>query len=177
MRPLSFAPVALLAGLACAGVGERTDTTKILPVEDINARDTTPTPPPPRVSRLTLLDSVPAGGICNVKKYRPSFEQAREITYETSTPPRTYIIEVGKGARLLPAVSLDIRGTQSSTGLIETENVYVAFSPAGKVSVGTRRYTATGTSTVNDREPLQMGDSAVVIAIARKILDLCDTGR
>lgn len=168
--------VVLILGwsLACSGVGERVDTAKIIPVDDINARDTTTPPAPPQVSRLSLMDSLPGGGLCTVSRYRANADQAREVTYETTTPPRTYVVEVGKPPRQFPPVSIDMRGSQRSGDRTETENVFVGFSASGSVSVGTRRYTSTGSVTVNDREPLRVADSATAIAFARKILDLCD---
>ena len=174
--PIAF-PLVVLALAACAGVGERTDTSKILPVEDINARDTTPAPPPLPVARLSLMDSLPMGGICTVKRYRSNADQAREITYETSAPMRTYVIEIGKPPRRFGPVSLDMRGTQLGGDRTETENVYVGFSAAGAVTVGTRRYTVTGAVNDNERAPLNAGDSAIVLRFANTILGLCDTGR
>src|SRR5690242_16370722 len=85
MKPTAAA-ILIVSCLACAGVGEKTDSTKILPVNDMNARDTTPPPPPPPITRLSLLDSLPSGGVCSVKRYRSGADQAREIYYETTTP-------------------------------------------------------------------------------------------
>ena len=163
--------------LACAGVGERSDSTKILPVDDIYALDSTPPPPPDRVTRMTLLDGLPPGGLCTVKRYAANADQAREVTYTTTTPPRTYVIEVGKPPRPFPPVSLDIRGTEVSPDLTDTENVYGGFTASGSVSVGTRRYSATGRISAIERSPLAMSDSATVLSLARRVLDLCDTGR
>ena len=173
----SAAAILVLSCFACAGVGEKTDSTKVLPVNDMNARDTTPPPPPPPITRLSLLDSLPTGGVCSVKRYRSGADQAREIYYETTTPQRSYVIEIGKPPRVFLPVSLDIRGTQLSSGLTETENVFVGFTAEGSVSTGVRRYSSTGTTEANDRAPLNMGDSAQVLAFARKILEMCDTGR
>jgi hypothetical protein len=161
----------------CGGVGEKTDTAKVLPVNDIYARDTTPPPPPAPITRLSLMDSMPSGGVCSVKRYRSGADQARELYYETAVPPRTYVMEIGKGHRVFLPVSLDIRGTQISAGLTETENVYVGFSEAGSVSTGVRRYMSTGSTEANDRAPLKVSDSAQALAFARKILEMCDTGR
>ncbi|MEK7401997.1 MAG: hypothetical protein AABZ80_06490 [Gemmatimonadota bacterium] len=177
MKSLLAFPLVVCGTIACAGVGERTDSTKIIPVEDITARDTSPPPAPPPLSRLSLLDSLPSGGRCGVKRYRANADQAREVTYETSSPRRTYVIEIGKPPRRFPAVSIDIRGTQSGTDRTETENVFVGFTESGSVSVGTKRYTATGAITANDRAPLDVTENATVLAFVRKILDRCDTGR
>ncbi|HEX7937351.1 MAG TPA: hypothetical protein VF483_00075 [Gemmatimonadaceae bacterium] len=176
MKPTAAAFL-IASCLACAGVGEKVDSAKVLPVNDMNARDTTAPPPPPPITRLSLLDSLPSGGVCSVKRYRSGADQAREIYYETTTPQRTYVIEIGKPPRLFLPVSLDIRGTQLSAGLTETENVFVGFTPSGSVSTGVRRYTSTGTTEANDRAPLNMSDSAQVLSFARKILEMCDTGR
>jgi len=178
MKSLVSVPIILLGVAACMpGVGDRVDTSKILPVNDIHAIDSAPPKPPPRITRLTLMDSVPLGGLCSVKQYRRNADQAREIYYQTNVPPRTYVVEIGKGARIFPPVSLDIRGSQIGDGLQETENVYVGFSPQGKVAVGTRRYTSTGATNANDRMPLDFGDSAKLVAFANKILELCEPSR
>jgi hypothetical protein len=174
MKSLVAVPIVFAAALACSGVGEKTDTTKILPVEDFRARDTTPPPPPPRLARLTLMDSFPNGGICSVRRYSRNADQAREIFYETVSPPRTFVVEIGKPPRVFLPVSLDIRGTQMSGGLTETENVFVGFTGDGRVNVGTRRYSSTGTAEVNDREPLKTADTATALMFVRRILDMCD---
>lgn len=177
MKSLFALPLVLTGLLACAGVGEKTDSTKVVPVEDINARDTTPPAPPPQVERLALMDSFPAGGLCSVKRYSPRADQAREIFYETSSPMRTFVMEIGKPPRRFLPVSLDIRQTTMLSDRTEIENVYVGFSDDGKVNVGTRRFSVTGAAEVNDRAPLKMADSAAAVDFARRILELCDTGR
>jgi hypothetical protein len=177
MKSSAVAFLSVFGLLACAGVGEKTDTSKVIPVDDIRARDTTPPAPPPQVAMLALMDSFPQGGLCNVKRYSPRADQAREIYYETSNPMRTFVMEIGKPPRRFPPVSLDIRQTTIHSDRTEIENVYVGFSDDGKVNVGTRRYSVTGAVNVNDRAPLKMADSAAALDFARQILLLCDTGR
>jgi hypothetical protein len=177
MKSTAALPLLICGLMACAGVGESADSTKIVPVDDIHARDTTPTPPPPPVSQMALMDSFPQGGICSVKRYSPRADQAREIYYETGNPMRTFVMEIGKPPRRFPPVSLDIRQTTMHSDRTEIENVYVGFSDDGKVSVGTRRYTVTGAVNSNDRAPLKMADSAAALSFAQQILTLCDGGR
>ncbi len=175
MKSLAAVPVMLCGLLACAGVGERTDSTKVVPVEDIRARDTTPPPPPPPSQQVTLMDGLPAGGLCNVKRYAPSADLARAITYDLANPMRTYVVEIGKPPRRFPPVSIDIRGTQMHADRTETENVYVGFTEDGKVQLGVRRFMVTGAVSVNDRSPLKMSDSAAALNFVQQILTLCDT--
>jgi hypothetical protein len=175
MKNLAAVCITLAGLVACSGVGEKRDSTKIVPVEDMNAKDTLPPLPPARVTKLAILDdSVPEGGVCNIRRYRPNADQAREVFYETVSPSRTYILEIGKGLRMFGPVSIDMRATQTTADLTETENVYAGFSANGRVTVGTRRYSASGSQTVNDRMSLDFTDSAKVLAIATKIIQKCD---
>ena len=164
--------VALLG--ACAGVGERVDTSKIIPVEDIYVKNAPPPPPPPKVlSRLSLLDSLPSSGSCNVKRYAANADAGREITYMTASPAATYVVEVGKPPRQFLPLSLDMTTTRIQDGVTERENVFVGFSDNGRVSVGTRRYMSYGKDTINDRAMLAFGDSAIVLDYVRRILAKC----
>lgn len=177
MRILAAVCATLVVMTACAGVGEKSDSTRVIPVEDINAKYAPPPAPPAKVTKLALLQDTlpPEGGVCSVRRYRRNADQDREIFYETMNPQRMYTVEIGKGARLWAPVSIDMRGTQTTPDLTETENVYAGFNANGHVTVGTRRYTATGSQTVNDRMSFDFTDSAKVLAITKAILDKCDS--
>ncbi len=119
---------------------------------------------------------MPIGGLCQARRYRGTIN-SKDITYETNAPPRTYMLTVGRPPRTFLPVSLDIRGSQRDGNSFVTENVFVAFNPSGSVQLGTRRYSSSGELTVNERDLLQLGDSALLVAAAIKILEICDNAR
>src|SRR5689334_4000580 len=125
MKPHALA-LLFTAAIGCSGVGDVADKKTILPVNDPTAKDSTPQRED-KVAKLSIMDSLPQGGLCSVQNYRRGADALREIRYETSSPKRTYIIEIGRPPRVFPPLSIEVSGTQDSPGLRETENVYIAF--------------------------------------------------
>lgn len=178
MRILTLVLILAITG-ACGGSDDRpvTDTSRVIYEEDINARDTTTALPPSRVGTLDLFGSIPQGGLCDVREYSGLTEVARQITYQTSAPRRTIHVQIGRPPRTFEPLSLQIIGTRSRSGLEEQETVFVGFSASGEVTAGSRQYTATGSESVNERQPLGPNDYDLARRYAQQVLGLCPTAR
>lgn len=164
--------------LGCtAEEAKKADSTQVIYEEDINARDTTPTPPPSPIGRMRLSGTLPEGGECKVTRYPRGFEMAYQVVYEAFTPPRKALMEVGHPPRQFPPVNLQITGSQSTVTLREQETIFAGFSPQGSVTVGTRTYSSEGAVSANDRSPLSLADSAEMVQIAQRLLTTCPPGR
>lgn len=167
--------LSIAAALACGGEdAKKADTPVVIHEEDMNARDTTPTPPPSPIGRMHLMGTFPTSGTCRVTRYRPDFEMAYQVTYDVLNPRSTATLDVGKPSRgAFTPVSLQIIGMQSNGVLNEQETIFVGFSNSGTVKVGNRTYTATGSATANERQQLRGSDSAEALAYARAMMEQC----
>jgi len=164
------------AATACGGDAPKTDTAKVIYEEDINARDTMPTPPPTRIGRMQLF-SEPVGGTCSVKTIRGMSEIAREISYDADSPRRSIVLSIGRPPRHFEPLSLQIVATDADGQNRVQEVLYVGFSAEGQVTVGTRQFASTGTENTSERQPLSPDESSSAIRLARRILEICSGGK
>jgi hypothetical protein len=143
---------------------------------DINARDTVPTPPPSRIGRMQLF-SEPTGGTCSIKTLRGLSDIAREISYTADSPRRAIVLSIGQPPRAFEPLSLQIVATDADGQNRVQEVVFVGFSADGQVTVGTRQFASTGTENISERQPLSTDERSNAIKFAQRILEMCSGGR
>jgi hypothetical protein len=166
----------VLGALACGGDEPAGKKDTVINVNDINAQDTMPTPPPRRIGRMELFRE-PIGGTCSSKTLAGLSDIAREISYDAYAPHRAIVLSIGQPPRVFEPVSLQIVATDGDGYNRVQEVLYVGFSPEGQVTVGTRQFSSTGTENIRERQPLSPDDSRNAIKFAQRILELCSGGR
>lgn len=173
MRALHSIALTVFAMSAACGDDAKKAEKKIIDEVDINAKVSTPPPPPSPIGRMRLSGPLPTGGNCSITPYRRDAEMAYQVTYETFAPPRKALMEVGHSLRQFTPVNLQIIGTNATTTLREQETIFAAFSQTGAVTIGTRTYSSEGEVNANERSPLGITDGAEMVAIARKLVEDC----
>ena len=166
----------VLGALACGGDPPPKTDTVVIYENDINARDTVPTPPPSRLGRMQLF-SEPVGGTCSSKTLRGLSDIAREISYTADSPRRAIVLSIGQPPRVFEPLSLQIVATDADGRNRVQEVLYVGFSADGQVTVGTRQFASTGTENISERQPLSTDERSNAIKFAQRILEMCSGGR